>query len=489
MKDVQANRWISREDGQITVLDVAPRIGDAREVRVEIREMAEGDPRAAYRPPYVQTTVLLDTEYAPAPPMPAIPLSNERPSGWTGREIYCDRLFHLGRFQGVQSVNRWAEQAMLSTVRVLPRDRLFAKTQDPRFTVDGVLLDSVGAGLGLWGNYEKWDGTVYLPFRVARIEFFGPPLPVGAQLDVALVIRHQEPGSVNCDMFAATTDGRLHLRLTGWEDRVWNISPGFHRFLLCGFDQFMSEQLPLPPAIAAALKRTLVLRVTRGTPYDILEGSHRVWQKVLAFLAHDRAGRAEFKAMRGTERRRSEWAVGRVTLKEAVRCLLQATVGEAPPAADIPIRTDDRGRPIAMGSWRARHPDFRPHVSLAHGGGTAVAAACEGEDVFGIGVDIEPLRAPSPELMEGALAAEDRPRDHETFWRRWCAKEAVGKALGTGLLYDARDLRIAAEDPASGRVDIRLTGAWREALPAYKEKTISAYTFRDKNEIFAVCVL
>lgn len=489
MKDVQANRWISLEDDRITVLAVAQRIGDSREVRVEIREDSAGDPRAAFRPPYVQATVLMDTDYAPAPPMPTVSLKHEKPSGWTGRELYCDRLFHLGRFQCVQSVHHWAEEGMLGTIRVLPRNQLFASNPDPRFTVDGVLLDAVGAMLGLWGSYEKWDGTVYLPFRVRRIDFFGPPLPVGTTLEVALAVRSQEPGSACCDTFAATPDGRLHIRLTEWEDRVWNISPGLHRFLLRGFDKYISEPLALPPALVSALKQPLILRITRGISYETLEGSHRVWQKVLAFLAHDREGRAEFKAMRGTERRRSEWAVGRATLKEAVRCLLQATAGEAPPAADIPIRTDARGRPLAMGAWRTRHPALRPHISLAHGGGTALAAACEGAEWIGIGVDIEPIRAPSPDLVEGAFAAEDRTHDEETFWRRWCAKEAVVKALGTGLLYDARDLRIAAENPAAGRVDIRLAGAWRDALPAYNEKILSAYTFRDNNEIIAVCVL
>lgn len=489
LQDVQAARWISLEQDRVTVVATAERDGEAGEIRVVLREEDLSDPRAAYRPPSVQATARMAAEYPPAPPMPAIALKHERPAKWSGSEIYPDRLFHRSRLQGIRAIHRWAEEGLTGSLEVLPRDDLFASTPNPRFTVDGVLLDAVGSVLGLWGNYEKWSGVVYLPFRVKQIEFFGPPLPVGTRLDLAMSIRRNDPGHASCDFFVATPDGRLQIRISQWEDRAWNISRGLHRLLLRAFDMDYSEPLALPPAVATSLKRPLVLRIACDIPYDILEGSHRVWQKVLAFLALDREGRAEFKALRGTERRRSEWVAGRATLKEAVRHLLQATVGEAPPIADIPIRTDDRGRPIAMGAWQTRHPALRVHVSLAHAGATAVAAACEGASVAGIGVDVEPLRAPSPDLAAGAFAPDDRPADDETFWRRWCAKEAVGKALGTGLIYDPRDLRIAAEDPATGRVDIRLSGAWGAALPAYKEKTICAYTFRDKNEIFAVCVL
>lgn len=488
IRDAQATRWVSMEDDRLPMMIQAERIGDSSEVRVELRDDTTADPRAAYRPPYVAATVVLAESYPPAPPAPEVPLARERPAGWTGTEIYPDRLFHLPRFQGIRRIDRWAEEGMIGRLEALSRDQLFASNAAPRFAIDGVLLDAIGSALGLWGNYVKWDGTIFLPFRVARIDFFGPPAPVGTQYALGVRLRSREGGNAVADLHAAGPDGRLYIRVSGWEDRIWNISPGLHRFMLRAFELPFSDPLPIPTALAARLPAAIELRMVRDIPFATLESSHRVWQKTLAFLALNRAERAAFKALRGTERRRSEWLVGRAAAKDAARFLLARLTGESLGSADIPIEPDERGVPLARGAWRARHPGVDLRVSIAHTETTAVAVACAADGTNGVGVDVERVRPPAPDLMEGAFAEEDRPQDDETCWRRWCAKEAVGKALGTGLLYDARDLRIAKEDPACGRVDLRLAGAWRDAFPAYKEKTISAYTFRDKNEIFALCV-
>ena len=86
-----------------------------------------------------------------------------------------------------------------------------------------------------------------------------------------------------------------------------------------------------------------------------------------------------------------------------------------------------------------------------------VGAVCapEGLSPLGIGVDVEPVKErDNPRIFdyvagerEWGLAGERSP---ESFFRLWTAKEAVLKALGTGL-RELEDCRLVDYGPRSGK--------------------------------------
>ena len=82
------------------------------------------------------------------------------------------------------------------------------------------------------------------------------------------------------------------------------------------------------------------------------------------------------------------------------------------------------------------------HVSIAHTGRLVVVAACSSNAV---GVDVEPALAPAPHPRRLAerffadveiAALRDVPEAHLAAWFSsvWTIKEAVGKALGVGMV-------------------------------------------------------
>jgi phosphopantetheinyl transferase len=79
-----------------------------------------------------------------------------------------------------------------------------------------------------------------------------------------------------------------------------------------------------------------------------------------------------------------------------------------------------------------------PCVSLSHAGGGFAVAVSEVE----IGIDLEPVRPVTGELLEIALSDEERPRvgSHLDFFRVWTAKEAYMKRGGEGLGIEPRRL-------------------------------------------------
>jgi 4'-phosphopantetheinyl transferase len=149
--------------------------------------------------------------------------------------------------------------------------------------------------------------------------------------------------------------------------------------------------------------------------------------------------------------RRVEWLLGRWTAK----LLLKASVGQLSA--------------LALSDWTvANEPDGRPYVSLAgrrlpgclsisHRGGQALCAWSSNPSV-GLGIDLETIEPRTDAFVkdyftgtEQSLVASGRPdRDKVLIWS---AKEAMLKALGTGLRLDTRSvevLRIADEEIVPG---------------------------------------
>jgi phosphopantetheinyl transferase len=159
---------------------------------------------------------------------------------------------------------------------------------------------------------------------------------------------------------------------------------------------------------------------------------------------------------------------------------------------DIVVENDASGRPVVRGGWKKDLPE-NPCVSLSHTEGFTVAAAGPaGRE--GLGVDAEMLREPAEDFLDGAFADSERRlldgrRDERDEWvfRAWCAKEAVGKALGTGVLLDPTGLSVTALDSRCGEVHIRLGGAWRQRGAELGRDSICASTYREKQHIIAVC--
>lgn len=86
-------------------------------------------------------------------------------------------------------------------------------------------------------------------------------------------------------------------------------------------------------------------------------------------------------------------------------------------------------------------------ASLSRADGLAMCAV---SDFEAIGIDVEPLR-PWSELAEMAsLVSDSPPQEPQSLLELWTRKEALAKAMGTGLPDDVRELRVPERSPAIG---------------------------------------
>lgn len=167
-------------------------------------------------------------------------------------------------------------------------------------------------------------------------------------------------------------------------------------------------------------------------------------------------------------KRAAEWAAGRAAVRKCLERLL-ATAGSSHLGGEIRIVQDEQGKPIAELSGQ---PGIQiGEVSLSHSNGIAMAMAGLPGEFRGIGVDVEKIESRSEAWAgdyfseEEIVSAGNGDRRWAQLTRMWCLKEAALKALGIGLRFDLKDIRVASLD-SSGRAVLE----FRNEVARYMEK-------------------
>jgi 4'-phosphopantetheinyl transferase len=151
------------------------------------------------------------------------------------------------------------------------------------------------------------------------------------------------------------------------------------------------------------------------------------WVESAAALLSE-AERQHIAAISGTAVR-AQHAIGRAMIR-----LIGAQAGGCLPHR-VAVAVSDAGKPRL-----ADLPDL--HVSVAHTGGVVVAAACR-HTAVGVDVERDPTATKDPRRIARrffneteAAALRDLPEDQAADWfsSAWTIKEAVGKALGVGMV-------------------------------------------------------
>ena len=92
------------------------------------------------------------------------------------------------------------------------------------------------------------------------------------------------------------------------------------------------------------------------------------------------------------------------------------------------------------------------HFNISHSGDYVVLATAESE----IGIDIEKIAPYSAPVAERCFTPEEQlwlelQNNDEAFYRLWCAKESVMKALGTGFSMNPRSFSVLPQCMVAGQ--------------------------------------
>jgi len=496
MRDIRGYRWIAVERDEISLRVVAERRddGDGREVFVRILDGIEnGNATAPQGEAIVEGTMVFADAY-PTPPMAEeLVLEESQPSSWTAERLYREVMFHGPSFRGVVSMERCGRNGAEATIEALPTEGLLASAPTPAFVTDPVLLDQPGQVVGFWMAERQEKAYVVFPFHLEALHFYGPNPAAGERFGCRArieVIGEQ----VRSDLDVVQADGRLRVRFEGWKDRRFDLPKSFLDFLQAPKDVMLSEAWPLGANGEQERVRLHRLRL-QGFPPGFFSAHGAIWQRVLAGLILGRRERDSWRELRAPEARRIEWLLGRLVAKDALRTQLRERHGIELCPADIEILADEHGRPVPQGAW-TKQIDRTPLLSLSHSAGVAVAAVTDVDAGEGVGVDIEHVAHALGDGESLALAPAEQellaalPGSEREGWtlRFWCAKEAVGKALGQGLVAGPRGVIIERLEADNGTVHARLSGAMAERFREFDGTTVVAHTRCDEDLIVATSV-
>jgi len=491
--NLRAQRWIGFGQGCVCLIVRAERIAwtDTQYTAVKV-QLRDNSPNSAFTWPIIEATILLLPMgvVRPSPAQPQ-PLANPRQVNWSGQEIYPERLFHGGSLRSIRHVDLWSEEGINFEVEVPDRSEAVRYTRMPLFSVWPQLLDGIVASFSLWRSHEKFMGAVSLPFRVRRIFFHAAGFTEKARLRGYLRLTSVTPHSHAADIQVSDGNGNLLIEFKGWEEICERVPTEYHRYILRPSERFLSQEMPLSalgdPSVPVATA------VMTDIPFKTLENNQDLWLKALAHVLLAPPECREWLDMQGTTARRAEWLFGRAAAKEAVRRHLQRYRQSRWTSADIQIWADDSGKPHPIGPWTELLKETKIDISIAHTSKLIAAAAITNAR---IGIDIETLgRDLSEDFTNGVFTPDEMELAAQTgegpagMLKFWCAKEAISKALGTGIRYSPRDLHIVSADAAGAYVQITLLGQWLDAFKHLKGREHTVYTSTHAGHALASCIL
>lgn len=479
VEHLRAPRWLSFDFGKLALL-VTVELGGAdatgrRAVRVKIGTDAAADETS--HP--VMEALLIFGKSIPEPPedMAEQALVSPKLVNWDARDIYPARLFHGPLLRNVRRVSGWGYNGLDYEIRIPSRAATVRYTRNPLFCALPLLLDAAAAGFPLWRSHERFHGAISLPFRCRSIRYYAANVPQGTRLKCALRLTNVTPRTFEVDILV--TDAAAHpiLRMKGWEEVASRAGKDLRDFIMNPTRFFITR--PLPVSLLPDPEADIVGALYVNSAPDFFVSNQELWLKSLAAAILTHNERENFAQMGGNAHRRLEWLLGRTAAKEAVRRLLQTNYNLHEPAADIAIWKDELGKPHPLGNWQSQ-VSSPVDLSIAHTEGLILGAATTKGH---IGLDVESVsRDLTEDFLRGVFTLEEqelatKSGDGPTaVLRFWCAKEAISKALGTGIRFAATDLRIRTSDPATGMLEMELCGAWADNFPVHRGKLIPVKT-------------
>jgi acyl transferase domain-containing protein len=415
------------------VIEVAATKQASGEVRVQIRHK---DGKA-----YSQATVRLASEY-PTSPHPLDPaLENPRAPQAPGKGLYTQRhMFHGPSFHGVRSVDVMADNGMLATLEILPTAGLLQSDPAPKFHIDPFLFDAAGQLVGYWPIENCNRGGNVLPIKVQQVnKYFGDP-PQGTLLPCRMLVRSLSDQTLRCDYDVLLPDGRVWLRVIGWEDwrlywpaRLFDYAYGrFAKYQFAGI-QIASEELR-----AADFECMLLPPLGDFERDPLLDES---WSSVL----FSRRELADFHNL--SPQRQHESLFTSTSTKDSIRAWVMRKYNKMLFPADIEL-VSDGGTLSASGVWSKNIAP--PQVSCFYSSGWSVAVA--GSRLSAVAAMESDAAIPAGFFPPDEADRLARLENKEEWMRRAViAKQAAGKYFRPNAEEDFwQTLVIATLDPGKG---------------------------------------
>ena len=476
LENVRARDWIAFDAGPATLTTEAELVvGTDGELRVAVR-LLRG------------TALLFEAEMvaaegAPLPPL--APLAAPEPPRWRDDELYTTGMFHGPLFQGIRRLIAWDGGGLDAELADTPLDGFFGwgPSAPEGLLLNPVLLDLTGHVTAFWIAQGLGTDFSSFPSSIDRIDLPAArqEATAGAVLSgrIGFLDAEGQPGAdpakarfLQGEFTCTAPDGTVLMRASGWKDRFFRVPHSFYNARYRPREAWYGAEAQ---GLFAGQPAGVMVWQVPAFPPGFLEDAGGIWMRVLAATILSGAEREAFAAMTGPGKRRRDWIMGRIALKEAARAWILQQTGLLLLPADVEIAVGPTGKPYLAAAGAS---PLLPELSLAHAGGAAIAVAAPPGQAVGIDMEF-PAGIDAGLLAEGGFAPVERamlaaaqpgPEDAARLLTGWCAKEAAAKAIGEGLTGRPRAFVLSAlaagatvgsftaevDTPTAGRLQVAL---------------------------------
>lgn len=491
IEDFVCRRMVSFKNGELKLFIRGERVAGATAGETAVKvQLRDDSPNSVYTWPVMEATFVMASTLPRPEPVDVAPLVRPRSVHWSGREIYPARLCSGRRLRGVKFVEAWSETGIDYEVVVPPLSGNVVFTRFPLWVVNPLLMEIIVCGFSLWRSHERFTGAVSFPFRFREVSLSGALPSEDARLKCYLRLTGVTPKSQLCDIVVTDGNGQKIMSIAGWEELAERVPGEYRQLVMQPSVSFLTQ--PLGNETFGNPPTDIASAMITDVPYAIFERNEELWLRIFSRIVLSGAERKDFREKTGSASRRTEWLFGRIAAKEAVRRFLKNFYQARWSDADIQIWPDDMGKPHALGAW-SEFLTTKLDIAIAHTAQFVIAIAAAN---MRVGVDVESTaRNLSEEFTAGVFVPEELElaahalNSSQAIIRFWCAKEAVSKALGTGIRYSPREMIVAGYEPEKGRLIMRLEGGWLEGFKNFKGKDIEVAVRTVRDHALATCFI
>lgn len=428
LDNLRGYRWLALDHGQIGLsihAQVQPQ-PDPQNWCVHVQLFESGTAQAT---PVFEGYVRLAHQFPSAPAPLSINWQQPTPSAYPDIDLYRTGMFHGPRFQGVKHIRQWDRQGIEADLQVITIDDFFKQIHQPIFQIDAGLLDAAGQLVGYWVLEQIGTDFNVFPFHVQSFHQYQAPLPAKSPVLCRGLMRFTSETQTEAIFDFLDETGCLIARLEGWQDRFFPVPHKYYQCRLHPQTAYLSDAWMQG-------ETGVICRRIEPFPEHFLEDGWSIWKRVLAHLMLNEQERHFWYELPEKGPRRTDWLLGRIAAKDALRQWAKYTFNVAIAPVDIEILSTPLGKPLVH-CPELEHLGSLPDISISHSRGYIVAAVAKPN--VRIGIDIERLNwIRSNDWLGAAFTKQELdliPQQDSlpAILGLWCAKETAAKALGTGL--------------------------------------------------------
>ena len=471
--DLRGYRWLALDQGELT-LKIEGQIveNNPQFSLVKVRLFQTSNQEGLNRHLVFEGTVKLASSFNLAPAPMSFELNQATPSRWSDEQLYSTGMFHGPRFQGVKHIRGWDQQGIEADLEAIAIDDFFTyQSYQPIFQIDSGLLDAAGQLVGYWVSEQFGTDFNVFPFNVESFEQYEPPLPAGSYILCRGLMKFVSERQTRSSFDFLDQNGRVIARLEGWQDRYFSVPHRYYQCRLHPQTSYLSDSY-------LQGETGVICRRIEPLPEGFLDDSWSIWKRVLAHLMLNQAERDFWYNLPEKGTRRTDWLLGRIAAKDAIRqwCYQNYQLALAP--VDIEILPNSEGKPL-VNCPELEQRRILPQVSISHSYGYVIAAVVPPNAK--IGIDLQRFELiPRDDSLKIAFTPEELTllpnQNPESLIIFWAAKEAAFKAYGTSLQGDPKKWCITNYFPSEQKV-----------ILAYNNQSFNCQIWNLTTEIVAIC--